>query len=116
MTERPVTFGTATAEVTGFGVTGRYDKSMPGRLFAVADAQRGTARLGRHGSGIPSDVRSRVFEPLFSTKSFGAGLGLATVKRIIEQHGGTIALASEPVGGAAFYVTLPLAGVERAAA
>lgn len=47
------------------------------------------------GSGIPSDVLSRVFEPLFSTKSFGTGLGLPVVKQIIELHGGSIAIDSE---------------------
>lgn len=47
------------------------------------------------GSGIAPDVLPKVFEPLFSTKSFGTGLGLPMVKQIVEQHGGTIAIASE---------------------
>ena len=53
--------------------------------FVVADT----------GGGIPADVLPKVFEPLFSTKSFGTGLGLPMVKQIIEQHGGTITIASE---------------------
>ena len=47
------------------------------------------------GPGIAADVLPKVFEPLFSTKSFGTGLGLPTVKQIVEQHGGTVSIESE---------------------
>jgi signal transduction histidine kinase len=47
-----------------------------------------------NGPGIPPETLAKVFEPLFTTKRYGTGLGLPTVKQIIEQHGGTIALAS----------------------
>jgi signal transduction histidine kinase len=47
------------------------------------------------GGGIPPDVLPKVFEPLFSTKSFGTGLGLPMVKQVVEQHGGTISITSE---------------------
>jgi len=46
------------------------------------------------GAGIPETVLPRIFEPLYSTKGFGAGLGLPIVKRIIESHGGTIAISN----------------------
>jgi two-component system sensor histidine kinase HydH len=60
------------------------------------------------GSGVPSGVRDRVFEPFFTTKHRGTGLGLPTAKRIVEAHGGEIALLDRPGGGTIARVTLPL--------
>jgi signal transduction histidine kinase len=77
-----------------------------------------TIAIEDSGPGIAPEVLPRVFDPLFSTKSFGTGLGLPTVKQIVEQHGGTIELASEPGHGARVLVRLPLspAVVEELAA
>jgi NO-binding membrane sensor protein with MHYT domain/anti-sigma regulatory factor (Ser/Thr protein kinase) len=61
------------------------------------------------GIGIPSDVLPKVFEPLFSTRSFGTGLGLSVVKQIVEQHDGTIAIASTPGTGTTVTLTFPRA-------
>ncbi|HEY1506945.1 MAG TPA: ATP-binding protein [Stellaceae bacterium] len=58
------------------------------------------------GPGIPEDVLPKIFDPLFSTKSFGTGLGLPTVKQIVEQHGGSVAIANAPHGGARALVRL----------
>ena len=60
------------------------------------------------GPGVPSDVRDRIFEPFFSTKST-AGLGLAVSWGIIQRHGGTLTVHDNPAGGADFRVELPLA-------
>ena len=62
-----------------------------------------------NGRGIPGDVLPKVFEPLFSTKSFGTGLGLPTVKQIVEQHGGAIAIASTLSAGTRVTLRLPSA-------
>lgn len=59
------------------------------------------------GPGIPADVLPKVFEPLFSTKSFGTGLGLPTVKQIVEHHGGSVEIASESGKGTRVVVRLP---------
>jgi signal transduction histidine kinase len=61
------------------------------------------------GPGIPEEVLPKVFEPLFSTKSFGTGLGLPTAKQIVEQHGGSVAIGNAPQGGARVTVRLRLA-------
>ena len=62
------------------------------------------------GPGMPDEVRERVFEPFFTTKTRGTGLGLPTVKRIVEAHHGTIALECPPSGGTRVRVTLPAVG------
>lgn len=67
----------------------RYDQSLKILRLTVADT----------GSGIAQPLRSRVFEPYYSTKEGGTGLGLAIVKRIVEDHSGFIrALPNEPQG------------------
>lgn len=68
------------------------------------------------GPGIPPENMARIFEPLFSTKSFGAGLGLSAVKQIVTQHGGTITIDSEPGAGTRVIIRLPIEQVLRAAA
>ena len=56
------------------------------------------------GSGVPDDIISKVFEPLFTTKIKGTGLGLASCKSIIEQHGGSITVKNKP---SVFTIKLP---------
>jgi PAS domain S-box-containing protein len=60
------------------------------------------------GVGIPEDLLPRLFEPMFSTKAFGVGLGLSVVRKIAEQHGGSAEIANNEDGGAAARLTLPL--------
>jgi signal transduction histidine kinase len=62
------------------------------------------------GPGIPEERRSAIFRPYASSKPGGTGLGLATTRRIVEEHGGTITLYNGPTGGACFTLRLPLAG------
>lgn len=63
-----------------------------------------------NGPGLPEEVRERVFEPFFTTKSKGTGLGMAIAQRIVEMHGGGIALGDSERGGAAFVIRLPRGG------
>jgi signal transduction histidine kinase len=62
-----------------------------------------------HGPGIPPELRQRVFEPYFTTKQDGTGLGLALVRQTIEAHNGTISVVETPGGGATFSVVLSAA-------
>ncbi len=59
------------------------------------------------GKGIPSEVEKRLFDPFFSTKETGTGLGLPIAARIIERHGGTLQYQTRPGHGTTFGVVLP---------
>jgi signal transduction histidine kinase len=61
-----------------------------------------------NGPGIPVEIREKIFEPFFSTKHRGTGLGLPIARRIVEAHGGTITLACPREGGTTVAVELPL--------
>jgi signal transduction histidine kinase len=62
------------------------------------------------GHGMTEEVQSRLFEPLFSTKTTGFGLGLVIVKTLVEDHGGNITVKSREGKGSEFIITLPIAG------
>jgi signal transduction histidine kinase len=62
------------------------------------------------GPGIPAADLPHVFEPYFTTKETGIGLGLALTKKIVEEHGGTIAVESQPGEGTRVTIRLPVAG------
>ena len=65
------------------------------------------------GPGIPPDVRQKIFTPFFTTKSRGSGLGLPTVKRLIEAHDGRVAVECPPTGGTTVFIHLPMADVRE---
>jgi signal transduction histidine kinase len=89
-------------------------------LQAVGESGRITVRLRRpdtgrlqievedSGPGVVPEIRDRIFEPFFSTKTSGSGLGLALVKRIAEDHGGGVSLEDAPGGGTRAVLWLPL--------
>jgi two-component system sensor histidine kinase PilS (NtrC family) len=63
-------------------------------------------RFSDNGAGMPEEVTGRIFEPFFTTKVQGTGLGMATVYRIVEAHGGTISVSSTPGRGTTFELFL----------
>ncbi len=65
-----------------------------------------------NGPGIPDDVMDHLFEPYMTTKPKGTGLGLAVVKKIVEEHNGLVRAENLPAGGASFVIRLPLAAAD----
>jgi len=89
------------------------DASGPGgqvtiRLWREEDQVR--IEIRDTGQGIPEDDLERIWNPDFSTKSRGTGLGLAMVQSTVAAHGGRVVGRNHPDGGAVFMVELPLAG------
>ena len=80
------------------GITVRFDAADHATMVEISD----------EGSGIPAEVLPRIFEPFFTTKAKGAGLGLAVVKRIVEDHGGRIIVSARTGGGTTFCIRLPV--------
>jgi signal transduction histidine kinase len=65
-------------------------------------------RVTDTGTGIPAEIREKIFEPYFTTKPFGTGLGLTIVFKIVKEHFGDIAVASREGEGTTFTITLPV--------
>ncbi|MGV8878052.1 MAG: ATP-binding protein [Sphingobacteriaceae bacterium] len=68
-------------------------------------------RIKDNGKGIPEALREKIFEPNFTTKSSGTGLGLAFVKNAIQHIGGNISFETADDVGTTFYITLPITSV-----
>jgi PAS domain S-box-containing protein len=100
------------------------DQAMPaggtlrvecGNLELASDNSRLRLKAGRYlriavrdeGIGIPEENLKKIFDPYFTTKPKGSGLGLATSYSIVKNHGGMIEVASQPGDGTTFYIFLP---------
>ena len=89
---------------------------MPGAQLTIetkATGERIEIRVEDTGTGIAEDVLPNIFEPLYSTKSFGVGLGMSVVRQIMEQHGGGIKVASEQDKGTTIVLWVPLIGKNK---
>jgi signal transduction histidine kinase len=86
-----------------------------GRIACMVACEGGKVlvEVRDNGTGIPEDMREKVFEPNFTTKTSGSGLGLAMSKSMVEAAKGRIWVESEPGKGASFFVEFPLAGAEN---
>jgi signal transduction histidine kinase len=81
-------------------ITGEIDPAGTTAVVSVDD----------NGPGVPDDVRARIFQPFFTTRSRGSGLGLAIVQKIVLLHNGRVSVGSSPSGGAQFHLAFPLTG------
>jgi signal transduction histidine kinase len=88
-------------------------EAMPGGgPIDVRVAARGMSvvvEVEDRGGGIAEGIRTRVFDPFFSTKGEGTGLGLAITRHIVEAHGGTVTCSPRDGGGTRFCIALPIA-------
>ncbi len=91
---------------TGAGARGEIVIAL--RAVANGAAPAVEIRIRDTGVGIAPEQVDRIFEPYFTTKAKGTGLGLALVRQTIHDHGGTIGVASEPGRGTTFTITLPV--------
>jgi nitrogen fixation/metabolism regulation signal transduction histidine kinase len=83
-------------------------------VAARAVGERAVLEVRDTGPGISNDVRERVFDPYYTTKSDGTGLGLAIVKKIVLEHEGEIVCTEAPEGGASLQIWLPFSRTSRA--
>jgi signal transduction histidine kinase len=85
--------------------------ASPGGTVEVSvrrDGTRAAVQVRDDGPGVPPGLREHLFEPFFSTKEGGTGLGLAVARQILERHGGTLNLVPGGGRGAAFEMRLPV--------
>jgi PAS domain S-box-containing protein len=88
-------------------------EAMPNGGVVKVELARGEAdqvliRVADEGCGIPPEQLSRIGEPFHTTKEYGTGLGLTVSRKIIEEHGGTIQIRSQPGKGTLVEIRLPL--------
>ncbi len=93
-------------------ISNAYD-AMPdgGQLgISIRPAENNTMEIGVSdtGQGMPEEVLAKAFEPLYTTKARGAGFGLSICKNIVESHGGSISITSEPGKGTQVSVSFPM--------
>ncbi len=91
-------------------------QAMPegGKLEVVLEEDRKSAilRIADEGVGIPDEIREKIFDLYFTTKTEGSGIGLAMTYRIIQLHHGSIEVQSRPVRGTEFRLRIPLSATD----
>jgi signal transduction histidine kinase len=79
-------------------------------MEATVDHRRGicTVTVDDNGPGVPANARERIFQPFFTSKKHGTGLGLALVQKIVVSHNGRVSVGTSPLGGARLQIVLPI--------
>lgn len=76
-------------------------------LWCNAEAEGMVFKVRDHGAGIPAEIHGRMFDPFFTTRDEGTGMGLAVVSRITAEHGGTVDVRDAPGGGTVATLCVP---------
>jgi C4-dicarboxylate-specific signal transduction histidine kinase len=91
------------------------DQAMNGRkkpkrleIRSFRDGDGIVIKVSDSGPGVPPPLRERIFDPYFTTKSDGTGIGLSLSNRVIAVHGGVLSVGESPLGGAEFRIRIPL--------
>jgi signal transduction histidine kinase len=81
------------------------------RIIEICSSQQGNdivITVSDSGEGIPEQLREKIFDPFFSTRKSGTGIGLSICQRIVTDHGGMISINTSPYQGAQFTIRLPI--------
>lgn len=92
------------------------DTPLPDRIVSLCTKRAGSGYeliVADRGHGIPADAKERLFDPLYTTKPHGMGLGLSIVHNIVVAHGGVVSAANREDGGSIFTVWLPAPMAEK---
>jgi signal transduction histidine kinase len=79
----------------------------------LPDGRYAWLQVSDTGAGMEEETRARIFEPFYSTKFTGRGLGLAAAQGIAHQHGGAISVVTKPGQGSIFHVLLPCTRLDK---
>jgi signal transduction histidine kinase len=107
----PASLGRAIFNILINAVQARREGEKAEVIIRLAGGQdKATLSVSDKGRGIPPELRDRVFQPQFTTKASGSGLGLAMARQAIVQAGGKIWFETTENEGTVFYVDIPLEG------
>jgi signal transduction histidine kinase len=93
------------------GIDAMRDMPIESRIISIEtarDEKYAELTVSDHGPGIPEEKLKQVFDPFYTTKAEGMGMGLSITRTIIEAHHGQILARNQPDGGASFQIRLPL--------
>ena len=78
------------------------------QINALSDSNKILLTVADNGQGVSAENQAHIFEPFFTQRAGGVGLGLAVVRQIVQAHQGDIQYSASPLGGAQFTISLPI--------
>ena len=77
-------------------------------VTSASEHNRIIVRISDSGPGVPKDIRDKILDPFFTTKSDSTGIGLSLCHRVIDDHGGSLTVSGSDLGGAEFRIEIPI--------